>query len=776
MILPIEILSLGLVMFVTNYLLKGYSSQVGVSTCMRYSELIFMITVMAVMLAGCSGAAGKTSAEEKPPTYTIQVTVSGLLGAGLVIKNNGGDDLPIDADGVYVFPTTLGSGSKYVVTIATQPLRPRQLCSLTGDSGEVAGANVTVTRVDCIDKFPPTVTNVVPESGLPVFDPDDALTIMFDDPVNSVTIGPESLAIYDQNNTVVPGSYSFPAYDQTRFTPQQPWHLASTYRLALTTTVKDTAGNPLSAPYEASFAIRDGAWRERFTIGSPGAVSNSNPVGQAVKNGDYNFLWSSTDTGVTSLNAQSYTRKTKTWSKPSTAPQPDRAAFMTTHSTANITVVGPLIGASDRGPLLALDLVNGLWSPTAIDISTTSSPLPGNNSKYALAVVSNSAGDTLVTWEQSGLGAFQTRANIYRQQAWNKEAFVVSKTRQDSSMQAAAIDAAGNAIAIWQDSDVSMRANHYSNKSGWGTSELIIGKAQPYNAPTKLITHDANGNAVAVWAYGKGTCCYEIVANDYRASGVASGWNTTIGTTIYTSNIAVSDITLNVSRAGDANVVWNEPAGMLPGYRKVSASWFTAAGRKWSTPASIAIYDGNYRNVVLGNGEVVIAFANSSSGSLGSAVFKEGNWSAVKPLWERKQEPHLIGPVALAQNTTQVLAVWSLSTDADHSLWSSRYADGVWSPDPVPVYKGGAENIVATSVNAVLDEFGNALVAWCVDRGDTTYDLYATRFTNGVWQPQRDKLNDTPATTALFTLELDKLGNTTIIWNEGGKFILRRFE
>lgn len=110
----ILVLVLRFAMFVTDLIVK------------LRSILISATVLIVVMLTGCSEAAREAStASTTTPTYSIQVNVRGLLGSGLVLKNNGGDDLHIAADGEYRFPATLLSGSKYLVTIATQPLRPR---------------------------------------------------------------------------------------------------------------------------------------------------------------------------------------------------------------------------------------------------------------------------------------------------------------------------------------------------------------------------------------------------------------------------------------------------------------------------------------------------------------------------------------------------------------------------------------------------------------------------------------------------------------------------
>src|SRR5438270_830503 len=53
--------------------------------------------------------------------YLIGGSVSGLAGSGLVLRDNGGDDLPVTANGTFVFATSVPSGQTYNVTVRTQP-------------------------------------------------------------------------------------------------------------------------------------------------------------------------------------------------------------------------------------------------------------------------------------------------------------------------------------------------------------------------------------------------------------------------------------------------------------------------------------------------------------------------------------------------------------------------------------------------------------------------------------------------------------------------------
>ena len=82
-----------------------------------------------------------------PARSTVGGSVSGLTASGLVLRNNGGDDLSISANGSFTFATALANGSAYSVTVQTQP--NGQNCSVSNGAGTVSGANVTNVAVAC---------------------------------------------------------------------------------------------------------------------------------------------------------------------------------------------------------------------------------------------------------------------------------------------------------------------------------------------------------------------------------------------------------------------------------------------------------------------------------------------------------------------------------------------------------------------------------------------------------------------------------------------------
>ena len=84
---------------------------------------------------------------------TTSRTVSNLTGNGLVLQNNGADDLAVAANGPFSFATELVSGSTYSVRVATQPTA--QTCRVTNGNGTISSADVTNIAVSCVDGILP---------------------------------------------------------------------------------------------------------------------------------------------------------------------------------------------------------------------------------------------------------------------------------------------------------------------------------------------------------------------------------------------------------------------------------------------------------------------------------------------------------------------------------------------------------------------------------------------------------------------------------------------
>ncbi len=81
-------------------------------------------------------------------TVSIGGNVVGLVGTGLVLQNNGADNLAVATSGSFTFKTAITIGSTYLVTVNVQPTSPAQTCTVTNGSG-TAAANVGNIQITC---------------------------------------------------------------------------------------------------------------------------------------------------------------------------------------------------------------------------------------------------------------------------------------------------------------------------------------------------------------------------------------------------------------------------------------------------------------------------------------------------------------------------------------------------------------------------------------------------------------------------------------------------
>lgn len=83
---------------------------------------------------------------------TVQVggLVTGLVtGEFVVLQNNGGDDLPVLADGSFTFPSAATVGASYAVTVLKQPGPVTETCTVSNGNGTAGSTDITNVIVAC---------------------------------------------------------------------------------------------------------------------------------------------------------------------------------------------------------------------------------------------------------------------------------------------------------------------------------------------------------------------------------------------------------------------------------------------------------------------------------------------------------------------------------------------------------------------------------------------------------------------------------------------------
>ena len=129
--------------------------------CSDFAKVVVLPLLLGLVIA-CSGGGGSPS---PMMTHTVGGVISGLIGTGLVLQINGGDNLAVAGPGGFTFARGLASGDAYSVTVATQPTAPAQNCVVTNNSGAVGTTNVINVTVKCTAIPFAALTNQPPGIG-----------------------------------------------------------------------------------------------------------------------------------------------------------------------------------------------------------------------------------------------------------------------------------------------------------------------------------------------------------------------------------------------------------------------------------------------------------------------------------------------------------------------------------------------------------------------------------------------------------------------------------
>lgn len=190
------------------------------------------------LLLGLQSCGGGSDSKTPPSQYTIGVTVSGLIGAGLEVKNNAVESLSISADGDYAFLTPLEDSSTYSVTVLILPSTPSQNCTLSNATGVIAGANVSNILIECVDNISPLVISMDTSNLLAN---NAAITIVFNESMDA-----DNLILSDSLATESDGgiwSSTNLSDDTLTISPNTRWSLMVGHVISVD--VADISGNPL---------------------------------------------------------------------------------------------------------------------------------------------------------------------------------------------------------------------------------------------------------------------------------------------------------------------------------------------------------------------------------------------------------------------------------------------------------------------------------------------------------------------------------------------------
>jgi hypothetical protein len=336
----------------------------------------------------------------------------------------------------------------------------------------------------------------------------------------------------------------------------------------------------------------------------------------------------------------------------------------------------------------------------------------------AARIAMNPNGQAVAVWVQ-GDG---TRANIWANHfnpatsAWASAQLIETDNIGNAYAPQVAVNASGNAIAVWQQSDGTREniwANRYVGATGTWIGATLIETSNLGDATAAHLAFDTSGNAIAVWQQSDGTR-NNIWANRYNAT--TGLW--AMATLIETDN-AGDAFTPRIAfgASGNAVAVWTQS-------------------------------DGTHNN----------GWANRYSGTAGT-------WGAAE-LIETDNAGSAAGANVAVDASDNALAVWDQRDGTRPNIWANRYSasSGTWGTAKLLETDNAGD---AYNPSLAMDASGNAMTVWYQSDG-TRYNIWTSRFSasTNTWVTPELLENDNAGNAYNASVVIDASGNALAVWDQ----------
>lgn len=283
----------------------------------------------------------------------------------------------------------------------------------------------------------------------------------------------------------------------------------------------------------------------------------------------------------------------------------------------------------------------------------------------------------------------------------------VSSLGVDAGSSQVSIDSAGNAIAVWLETDPDsflLRVNSATAPFGGPWTEIGFISPDGENAWDPQIGVDTAGNAIAVWSRDNGSNS----TIQYATKIFGGAWSGAADLTP-TTEIAGSP-NLSVNTAGHAVVAWEFSAATSI----IRAATFDGLVWTLSPDLSDSSQDAFISDTTIdaaGNAVVVWMRSDGVNGRVQASYFNGTSWSVIATDLSAAGQDANQPQVSI--NTTGVaVAVWQRS-DGSNTIVQARTAiNGVWSGSIVDISQAGVDSI---SPNVAVDASGDAAILWVSD-------------------------------------------------------------
>lgn len=505
-----------------------------------------------------------------------------------------------------------------------------------------------------VDLAIPTVVAVTPQANASEVDLVAPIRFTFSEPVQASTVTSSSLSV-SIHGAPVAGTVACDSANSCTFTPAGPLPYREQVQVTLSTAVTDLAGRALASPYTSSFTTRGRAWSaEPLTVHTarPGLSPDVAMDGQG--------------------------RTVAVWSQGVGSAFRPFASFYT-----------PYVG----------------WT-APVELDTVRA---GNAEQPAVAM--NAAGRAVAVWVlRNGAQADLYAAEYAPGGGWSTPRAVESRGEPVSTPRVA-VDDAGNALAVWRQSDGTAESAWAARLSvGVGWSAPLLLETEPGAVTAPVLAAVPTGEALAAWTQPDAASTARVRTSRFAPD---TGW--TVAAQL-PETAAQAPVAAALSLDGSAVVVFRGPLGAPNAVSAFAARYEPGTGWSAAVELGAALSSTEEPSVAMDPwGRALVAWTGPGSTSPQAIQVRRynpgGGWVRL-PL-----ETSTSGqPVVAADGQGNFQLLWVENASGIDRVMQARYAEGsiaLGTPRPLePQHSGTSKR-----PRAVANTAGNTAAVWYRDNG-----------------------------------------------------------
>ena len=404
---------------------------------------------------------------------------------------------------------------------------------------------------------------------------------------------------------------------------------------------------------------------------------------------------------------------------------------------------------------------------------------------YDPQVAFDAAGNGAAVWSQfDGL-----RKNVWASRytasttTWGAPVLIETNNGGDADFPQLALDSAGNALVVWEQSDSTRRniwVNRYTATSQrWGTAQLLETDDVGFANASQLVL-DANGNGMVVWEQSDGAR-KNIWARRYNAAN--DQWD--VADVVETSAEDANAPQIAVDANGNFMAVWRGYDSLVHNRYNLWANRYVT-GTGWESATLISNNLTDPRSI---SDAQVSRNADTPHVAMDAAGNALAVWAQASSIYANRYTAGVgwSGALPIENDVIWAASAPRIAITADgnaYAVWE-QYADGVLN-DTTPPFKNIMANRYVPSLGwqtatlietnntghaeaprVAIDGFGNATVVW--RQWDVThYSVSSNRYfrASGQWDTAVLIEADNTADVVNPQVAMDAAGNALATWSQ----------